>query len=253
MSRPAAPKANSTAACRAEDGQVSRPAAPKANSAAARRAEDGQVSRPARGLGGGLLLVASLALSSCALLDKPSRPLVYDFGPGMLVGAQGGSSAALPMVALPAVEAATAIEGTAVLYRLLYADAQQLLPYAQARWSMAPAQLVAQRLRETLGQRRTVFNPGDGTFSAATPTLVLRVELEEFSQLFESPERSVGLVRMRATVVQALAAGDKLLGQRSFVVQRLAPSADAPGGVRALTAATNAAVEEIEQWLTQLR
>ena len=204
-------------------------------------------------LAGGLLLVAGLALPGCALVEKPSRPLVYDFGPGMLAAPQGASTGVLPMLALPAVEAASALDSTALLYRLGYADAQQLLPYAQARWSMAPAQLVGQRLRETLGQRRSIFNPGDGTISAATPTLVVRVELEEFSQLFESPERSVGLVRLRATVVQALAAGDKLLGQRSFVVQRPAPSADAPGGVRALTAATNAAVEEIEQWLTQLR
>ncbi len=232
---------------------MSRLAAPKANSTAARSAEVFRMSRLARKMGAGLLLFVSLGMSGCALLDKPSRPLVYDFGPGLLAGPQGSSTAAWPMVALPAVEAATALESTAVLYRLVYADAQQLLPYAQARWSMAPAQLVGQRLRETLGQRRTVFNPGDGSISGATPTLVVRVELEEFSQLFESPGRSVGLVRMRATVVQAMAAGDKLLGQRSFVAQRPAPTADAPGGVRALTAATNAAVEDLEQWLTQLR
>ena len=57
--------------------------------------------------------------------------------------------------------------------------------------------------------------------------------------------------RLRATLVQGSAAGDILLGQRSFVVQRPAPTPDAAGGVRALTAATNAAVEEVEQWLGQ--
>jgi cholesterol transport system auxiliary component len=36
-------------------------------------------------------------------------------------------------------------------------------------------------------------------------------------------------------------------------VQRPAPTPDAAGGVRALTVATNAAVEEIEQWLSQFR
>ena len=97
------------------------------------------------------------------------------------------------------------------------------------------------------------MNPGDGNVTGVPSALVLRVELEEFSQLFDAPDRSTGLVRVRATVAQATGAGDKLLGQRGFVAQRPAPSADAPGGVRALTAATDAVVQEVEQWLTQFR
>lgn len=201
----------------------------------------------------GLALVACFALGGCALVDKPARPAVYDFGPGILSVPATGSAPTLAALALPDVEAGAALDSTAVLYRLNYADAQQLLPYAQARWSMTPAQLLRQRLRETLGQRRAVFTPGELSLSGTPPPLVLRVELEEFSQIFDAPQRSVGVVRLRATVVQARAGGDLLLGQRSFVMQRAAPSADARGGVRALTAATDSAVEEIEQWLNQLR
>ena len=47
-------------------------------------------------------------------------------------------------------------------------------------------------------------------------------------------------------------AGERLVGQRSIVVQRPASSADAPGGVRALTEATEAAIEEIDEWLQQM-
>ena len=83
--------------------------------------------------------------------------------------------------------------------------------------------------------------------------VVLRIELEEFSQLFESPATSIGLLRLRATALQPSPRGERLLGQRSFIVQRPSPSADAAGGVRALTAATDAVVEEIDQWLQQLR
>ena len=197
------------------------------------------------------LALVVLCLSGCALVDKPSRPAVYDFGPGMLISPAASATASLGLLALSEVETGSALDNTAVLYRLAYADAQQLLPYAQARWSMAPAQLVRQRLREVLGQRRSVLSPGDGNVTGTKPALVLRIELEEFSQLFDAPGRSSGLVRLRATVVQSLAGADRLLGQRSFVVQRPAPTADAPGGVRALAAATNAAVEEIEQWLSQ--
>lgn len=201
---------------------------------------------------GTLLVAGCLALAGCAIVDKPARPAVYDFGPGAATAAPVGA-ASLGVVLLPEVDAGSALDSTAVLYRLAYADAQQLLPYAQARWSMAPAQLLRQQLRETLGQRGTVLVPGEGNVATATPARVLRVELEEFSQVFEAPTRSVGLVRLRATVVQAASAGDRLLGQRSFVVQRPAPTPDAPGGVRALTAASVAAVDDIQQWLTQLR
>jgi cholesterol transport system auxiliary component len=53
-------------------------------------------------------------------------------------------------------------------------------------------------------------------------------------------------------VVLPTPAGEKLLAQRLFALQRPAPSADAAGGVRALTAAADAAVQELGQWLQQL-
>lgn len=196
-------------------------------------------------------LVFAVCVGGCAFVDKPLRPAVYDFGPGVLGAPAANAPASLGVLALSEVEAGSALDSTAVSYRLTYTDAQQLLPYAQARWSMAPAQLIRQRLREVLGQRRSVLSPGDGNVTGAKPALMLRIELEEFSQLFDAPGRSSGLVRLRATLVQGSPVGDKLLGQRSFVAQRPAPTPDAPGGVRALTAATHAAVEEIEQWLGQ--
>jgi cholesterol transport system auxiliary component len=80
---------------------------------------------------------------------------------------------------------------------------------------------------------------------------VLRIELEEFSQLFDSPTRSWGLLRMRVSLFENEAAGEKLLAQRNIVQRAPAPSADAPGGVRALAAATDAAAAEIGEWLKQ--
>lgn len=207
------------------------------------------VGRYARLLACGLLLAA--CFSGCALVDKPSRAMVYDFGPGAPDVPVVKTTNSLGVLALSEVEADSALDDKAVLYRLIYTDAQQLLPYAQARWSMAPAQLVRQRLREVLGLRRTVLSLGDGNITGSKPVMVLRVQLEEFSQLFDAPGQSSGLVRLRATLVQASPGGDRLLGQRSFAVQRPAPTPDARGGVRALTAATNTAVEEIEQWLMQ--
>ncbi len=203
-----------------------------------------------------LFLLPIACLAACALPDKPVRPQTYDFGPGAISAAAPANLAALPTLMLAEVDTSPALDGNALLYRLAYADPQVLRPYAQARWSMPPAQLVRQRLSSQLGARRAVLGPGDAALATppgAAPVWVLRTELEEFSQLFDSPASSSALVRLRATVTQASPLGDRLLGQRSFVVQRPAPAQDAAGGVRALAAATDAAVADIEQWLLQLR
>ena len=202
------------------------------------------------------LFFAVLAVSGCALPDKPTRATMYDFGPGPLSTPPSTRQAPLPSLAIDEITTSGgALDNMAVLYRLGYADAQQLRPYAQARWSMPPAQLVRQRLLSRLGQRRAVLNASSSVAlnraQGSTLPLRLRIELEEFSQLFSAPEASAGLIRLRATLVDITPAGEKLLGQRSVVVQSPASSADAPGGVRALTAATDAAIEEIEQWLLQ--
>ena len=192
-----------------------------------------------------LLLLTCLLPGCSSLPSAPVRPVVYDFGPGALTAPET-TRPVLPPVVLQSVEAPPALDSAAVLYRLGYADAQQLRPYAQARWSMPPAQLVRERLRESLSLKRAVVNPGE-----TSVPLALRVELQEFSQLFETAQRSSGLVRLRATLIEAKGGADRLVAQQVFVVQRTAASADAPGGVRALMVATDAAVEEIGAWLQQ--
>ena len=202
------------------------------------------------------LLVAT-ALAGCAALPSPpSRPVHYDFGPGAMAPAPSDRRAPLPPLALADVEAPGLAEGsTALLYRLAYADARQLRPYTQARWSQPPAQLVQQRLRDQLGQRRAVLTAMGGAAQARVGgkwPVVLRVDLEEFSQVFTSPTESAGLVRLRATLAEPAAAGEVLLGQRVFIVQRPAASADAAGGSRALAEATDQVAHELVQWLEQL-
>lgn len=198
-----------------------------------------------------LFLIFFLSLSGCASPDKTARLTSYDFGPGPLTTTPSDRRAPLPALLLAEVQTSPALGGNAMLYRLLYADAQQLQPYALARWSMPPADLLRQRLADTLGQRRTLLGPdavlATGTASPAT----LRLTLEEFSQLFDSPQQSRGLLRLRATLSQGGPGGEQVLAQRSIIVQRPAPSADAPGGVRALSAATEAAAEELLAWLAQ--
>lgn len=198
-----------------------------------------------------------LTLAACsALPEKTVRATQYDFGPGATSTAAFVADATLPSLpplALADVEAPGLSDGgTAMLYRLGYADAQQLRPYAQTHWSVPPAQLVGQRLRDVLGQRRSVLGSSDSAALSRTngpaPRL-LRIELQEFTQLFQSPIASTGLVRLRATLVESAPLGNTLLAQRVFSLQRPAATADAPGGVRALAAATDALAQELDAWL----
>jgi cholesterol transport system auxiliary component len=223
----------------------------------------------------GLLAVAAMLLGGCAsVVDKPVRPTLYDFGsvpiaavapstvtttgasaPSANAAAPGARTALAPLV-IADIEGAGALDGSAVLYRLGYADANQLRAYALARWSAPPPQLVRQRLREQLGRERPVLNLGESASlvreSGVLPH-VLRLELEEFVHVFDAPERSHGALRLRATLLANTAAGERLLGQRSIAIDRPAATADAPGGVRALVAATDAAAAEISLWLQQVR
>jgi cholesterol transport system auxiliary component len=158
------------------------------------------------------------------------------------------------------VEATGTPDGsTALYYRLAYANAQQLRPYAQARWSQPPAQLLQQRLRDHLGQRRAVLMAADAALApasdATTPpqrTTILRAELEEFSHVFTSHDASAGLLRLRATLVRPHLRGEQLLGQRVFVVQIPAPSPDARGAAIALALGASQVADELAQWVDGL-
>lgn len=191
-----------------------------------------------------LLLGLVMSLAGCAAQRPEGAVKVYDFGPAPLQAAATTRQANLATVVLFDPQASPVLEGNAVLYRLTYADAQQLKPYALTRWSMPPAQLIGQRLRQQLGVQRAVVAPGE-----AAAQLHLRLVLEEFSQVFDSPADSHGLLRLRATLTQRNAGSETLLAQRSFVVQQPAPTPDAVGAVRALTAASDQMVAQIEAWL----
>lgn len=199
--------------------------------------------------------LAAVLMAGCAGPDRPVRAMLYDFGPGVTQPQPATRMAPLAPIALADIDTGGALDSSAMLYRLAYADANQPRPYAQARWSAPPAQLVRQRVREHLSLRRAVLNTGEGAAlmrSGGVAPRVLRLELEEFSHLFESPTQSSGLIRLRATLADNPPSGEKLLAQRMIVVQRPAPTGDAPGGARALAAATDAAAEELSQWLQQI-
>ena len=208
----------------------------------------------------GLLALAASGCSNLPLPKAPQTVVRYDLG---LVPLQTAPAVAavpsgpLQPVAVSTVRAPLQAEGsTALHYRLAYDQAQVQHAYTQARWSLPPAQLVQQRLREHLGQGgRTVLSaePGDVPPSVQGQQVwVLQLWLEEFSQVFTTAQDSVGWVRVRATLVDPAAQGDVLLAQQVLEVRQPASAANAAAGVQALSQAVDSIGQQLQQWLSQV-
>jgi len=182
---------------------------------------------------------ATLALSACAGSQVPANKAVYDFGPVTALPAVSAPAFTGPL-ALADVSASLALDSTAVQYRLVYANPQELRPYALARWTMPPAKLIQQRVRSTLSARGPVLTPG-----VVATAYTLKLELEEFSQVFNAPGASQGVMQLRATLLK----GNALAAQRNFTAQAPAASADASGGVRALSTAADEVAKQLSDWV----
>ena len=187
----------------------------------------------------GAALAVALAfgmLGGCAGNPAAQADTRYDFGPPP----QTATSAPMPAVKVLDVTAPETMSSNKLVYRLSYVDAQQTASYANSHWTMEPAALLTQRLRDALSQRGTVLTGSDGVRAP-----VLRVELNAFEQVFDSQTQSHGAVAARATLTQS----GKVLAQRSFVARAPASSADAAGGARALATASDDLVAQISAWL----
>ena len=134
------------------------------------------------------------------------------------------------------------MDGNAIYYRLAYAQSQRTDAYANSRWVESPVNLFDARLRNAAAARGQVVG------YAGQEVPMLRVELVDFSQVFDQPGASRGVVRLRATVFKSR----EVVDQRVVQADAPAPSADAAGGVAALTQASDRAIGEVLDWVAGL-
>lgn len=185
-------------------------------------------------------LACVTTLAGCGSTSTAMPDAHYDLGAPLAADAAAGS-APMPPVKVLAVAAPRSLETDSFAYRLSYVDAQRTGNYSNSHWTMPPAQLLTQRLREALAARGPILSGADPV--RAVP--LLEVELISFEQVFDAPEQSHGLVSVRATLTQQ----GRVVGQRSFAASASAPSADAPGGARALAAASDDVIAQLSAWL----
>ena len=207
-----------------------------------------------------LWLGAALVLAACSALPHKPAPIArYDFGLPTPAASNAAPLAATstraPLVMAKVGTSGGADASTAIVYRLAYANDRELHPYTQARWGAPAALLIQQRMRDTLSRQRAVLMDDDGATQALVPAslpAMLRLEVDEFSQVFDSASTSRGLVRLRATLTELTPKGEKWLGQQVFEVSEHSPTADAAGGTTALAAASAQAAQQVDAWLRQL-
>ena len=186
---------------------------------------------------------ATALLAACQLPGGPPPEATFDFGLPSVAAAQAGSIRGTVLV--PEIASPEWLDSPAIVYRLAYDDAARTRIYSRSRWAAPPPSLVTQRLRAAvaLASGGLLVQPQD----AVRADWVLRVDLEEFSQVFEAPDKSRAYVRMRATLIRATERG--VAAQRAFGTERAAASADAAGGARALASGADELVDAIVAWV----
>ena len=175
-----------------------------------------------------ILIVVSGWLAACAnpAVRRPDQAR-FDLGPAII-----GPPLAVGVVAVT-MEAPSWLAGSAMQYRLAYAEPVRRREFADSRWAAPPAELIGQALERRFAGR------GGGCR--------LHVELDEFLQVFEAPAQSSQVLAGRAT----LYAGTDVADRYGFLVARAAPTADARGGVTAAAEAVAAVAEELGSWLVR--
>jgi ABC-type uncharacterized transport system auxiliary subunit len=175
------------------------------------------------------------------MMSRAPPKTEFDFGPESSAPSDPAPLSQVQLVVYD-VSAPTWMDGTAMYYRLAYQNAAVPLPYAKSEWVMSPSALLTERLRSRAAVRA---DDGPRLVGAHTASVYrLHSELLEFEQIFDASNRSHGVLRLRATLE-----GEGTWAQRTFAIDRRAPTPNAAGGVTALTECSDELARLLEEWV----
>ncbi len=198
-----------------------------------------------------ILLIISLTSAGCTIVPQTRTPVsIYDFGIH-----QDSNVHSIPAqqqelwssLLISEAKSPIWLNSQAIQYRLAYLDPTQLYTYANSRWAAAPATLLTHHIRNSISAvtNDKVISTSDGTQTDFT----LRLELEEFSQVFDTVDTSHVIIKLRASLVHR--SSRSLRAQRNFKIEQAAPTANAAGAVQALTKSGNQLTENLIAWLVE--
>lgn len=205
-----------------------------------------------------ILIFAVMLLAGCTSAGTKVPVAVYDLGlppsqssAALSAGTSGASASAAGLLAGSVLVAESAaspwLDNQGIHYRLGYHDTARLYAYANSRWAAAPATLLGRRIKGLIASRS-----GTGVISTQDgipADYALRIDLEEFSQVFDAPDRSRVIIRLRASLIDRRTRS--LSFQQYFEGGQAASTADAPGAVHALAAVSDRLTGEVVDWVAR--
>jgi len=198
-----------------------------------------------------LYILLSIWLVGCTIMPQAKIPVsVYDFGLQQVsktYNASGQQGQLWTSLLIAEVKSPVWLNSKAIQYRLAYRDPTRSYTYANSRWAAAPATLLTHRVRNRIADvtNDKVVSTSDG----ARADFTLHLELEEFSQVFDTVDTSHVVIRLRASLVHR--SSRSLKAQRNFSMEQAAPTANAAGAVQALTESSDKLTENLITWLAE--
>lgn len=196
-----------------------------------------------------VILLITLLLSACSLAPKTNTAIaIYDFGiqktqQPLVTNKQPHSE--IRSLLVTNIESVPGFDNHSIYFRLAYINPTRSYTYANSRWAASPAILLSQQLRNMIVTKTANQVLKDS--STAKSDYVLHVELEEFTQVFDTIDSSHVVISMQANLVGRKS--HELLAQQTFSVKKNANTADAVGAVNALANASDLIISELIDWL----
>ena len=180
------------------------------------------------------MTLAALVLVGCGGLQIQPPPMAaYDLG-------LGERSTLAPALAPAQIVVVTPpwLASSAMHYRLAWSDPARRRAFAESRWVSEPAAMLGLVLDRALRPE------------AASGRCRLRIELDEFVQVFGAADRSEIQIVLRAGLLPPRS--DLALATRECRVVEPAPSADASGGAQAFRAGAQGLGAALSGWISEL-
>lgn len=181
-----------------------------------------------------LAVIVGTLLAACGGNVRTTEMIHYDFGN---LPAKMPAGSRLPLATVD-VQAASWLAGSAMHFRLAYAEPLRRHSYAESRWAAPPTELL-----EALLRRRIIFTQPDLKGSGCRLQLVI----DEFEQRFDDAQKSQMVLETRA-LLRPLR-GAEIVAKRFFQVSKPAVAPTARGGAAGARDAVHALADDLAAWL----
>lgn len=193
-------------------------------------------------------VLLAILLTGCTLTPKTPAPAsVYDLGAAPIT-APGSAQLSPVVIQTTNISAPVWLDTEAIYYRLAYHDPARIYTYANSHWVAPPAKLLTEYLKQYLANHQIDPSPGENKQNQLFSDHLLRMELSEFTQIFDTQDSSQVTIRLRASLYASNMR--RPIAQHDFTVMHPAQTADAAGAVAAFVLASDSLGSQLVQWLS---